>query len=725
MIDLTKVSHHPCIEELTNLLCIKTSNQDKGFYRPLIAYFLAVMASSQRAFVHTKFIGNVPVNLYVINLAPSGYGKGVSTGIMEDIIKGFKDFFMHCTFPTLLDKNLKDLANQRSQLNHTDIDSEYQTVLKQSERAGEPIFIFDSGTTPAVKQYRNKLLLAKCGSLNFQCDEIGSNLIPNAELMNSFLELFDRGLIKNKLVKNTQDNVRDIDITGITPANCLLFGTQDKIFDGSSTEDAFYSYLEIGYARRCLFGIGKTMKSKSYYTMSAADIYQQLIQPSNEATVTKWSQVFLGLANPANYNKQIDLPDDVGIELVQYRKDCEIAANKLPEYAGIKKAELSHRYYKALKLAGALAFVDNQAYISMTCLHQAIKLVEESGKSFQTILNRDKPYMKLAKYLMSCDIPQTNADLMEALPFYKGNAKNDMMLLAQAYAYNQHGLIKKTYMDGIEFFKGESLKPTDLNKMILSYSTDVAYDYKNVIVPFKDLYKMTHSSTLIHWINHHVKDGHRCDANSYNKFNMLVIDCDGDINIKLAMDLLKEYTFFVHTTKSNTEPENNRFRMVIPIAYELDLDKEDYKNFMNNILSWIPFHSDEGTNSRVKKWEGCSKGSCFGVDINYAYNEGILLDPLPFIPHTIRNERYQKENKKAIENLDNLARWFAIRISVGNRNNNMIKYALALKDSGLPYQEVEARVLGLNKQLSSPLTNEELTNTILKSVAQGYVKNEQ
>ena len=55
----------------------------------------------------------------------------------------------------------------------------------------------------------------------------------------------------------------------------------------------------------------------------------------------------------------------------------------------------------------------------------------------------------------------------------------------------------------------------------------------------------------------------------------------------------------------------------------------------------------------------------------------------------------------------------------------MIKYALALKDSGLPYQEVEARVLGLNKQLSSPLTNEELTNTILKSVTQGYVKNEQ
>ena len=145
---------------------------------------------------------------------------------------------------------------------------------------------------------------------------------------------------------------------------------------------------------------------------------------------------------------------------------------------------------------------------------------------------------------------------------------------------------------------------------------------------------------------------------------------------------------------------------------------------MNNILNWLPFHSDEGTNSRVKKWESCSKGSCFGQNINFTYNEGVLLDPLPFIPHTMRNERYQKENKKAIENLDNLARWFAIRISIGNRNNNMIKYALALKDSGLSYPEVEARVLGLNKQLASPLSSEELSNTVLKSVAQGYVKNE-
>lgn len=724
MIDLTKVSHHPCIEELTNLLCIKTLNQDKNFYRPLIAYFLAVMASSQRAYVHTKDRGNIPINLYVINLAPSGYGKGLSTGMLEDITKEFRNYFMNVTFPTLLDQNLKNLSAQRASLSHIDQQSEYEELLKQSERAGRPIFVFDSGTTPAVKQYRNKLLLAKCGALNFQCDEIGSNLMANTDLMNSFLELFDKGLIKNKLVKNTQDNVRDIDLGGNTPANCLLFGTQDKIFDGSATEDLFYSFLEIGYARRCLFGIGKTMKAKSYYTMSASEMYNQLIQPNNDAIATKWSNAFLKLANPAYYNKRIELPDDVAIQLLEYRKECDIEADKLPEFAGTKKAELSHRHFKALKLAGALAFIDNASTITMTCLLQAIKLVEESGKSFQTILNRDKPYMKLAKYLMGCDTPQTHADLLEALPFYKASSKNDMMALAQAYAYSQHGLIKKTYMDGIEFFKGESLKATDLDKMILSYSNDVAYGYKNVQVPFKSLYKMTHANTLMHWINHHVKDGHRCDMCSYNKFNMIVIDCDGEINLKLAMGLMKEYTFFVHTTKSNIEPDNNRFRMVIPIAYELELDKEDYKEFMNNILNWLPFHSDEGTNSRVKKWESCSKGSCFGQNINFTYNEGVLLDPLPFIPHTMRNERYQKENKKAIENLDNLARWFAIRISIGNRNNNMIKYALALKDSGLPYPEVEARVLGLNKQLASPLSSEELSNTVLKSVAQGYVKNE-
>ena len=69
-------------------------------------------------------------------------------------------------------------------------------------------------------------------------------------------------------------------------------------------------------------------------------------------------------------------------------------------------------------------------------------------------------------------------------------------------------------------------------------------------------------------------------------------------------------------------------------------------------------------------------------------------------------------------NMDNLERWFAERMSSGNRNNTLLKFALALVDAGLTYIEIEGRVLNLNKQIQNPLTEDEIRNTVLITVAQ-------
>ena len=139
------------------------------------------------------------------------------------------------------------------------------------------------------------------------------------------------------------------------------------------------------------------------------------------------------------------------------------------------------------------------------------------------------------------------------------------------------------------------------------------------------------------------------------------------------------------------------------------MDSADYKEFMNNVLKWLPFESDESANQRAKKWESFDGGS-------YRFNDGEVLDVLPFIPRTSRNEQYQQKFSQ-IENMSALERWFAERISQGNRNNNMIKYALALVDGGMDLPEVAARVKSFNKQLKLPLAEEELETTILKTVA--------
>lgn len=707
MLDLSNVEHHPAIEEIVDILCKKTQNTDRKFFRVEVAYFLGKMAASMRVKVYTKDRGDIPVNIYALATAVSGSGKGYSINILEDLfLKGFKTRFMEDTFPVIADQNLWRHANRRAARNGSDPATEHEKIEKEFNQLGALAFTFDSGTPAAVKQMRQKLLYADLGSINLQIDEIGSNLLGSTDILNVFLELYDQGLVKQKLTKNTAENTRSEELDGKTPANVLMFGTPSKLLDGGPTEDAFISFLETGYARRCLFAYGQRIRAAERLT--AEEIFHNLIEPVNQNLIDKWYNLFTDLADVTNYDYRIEIPDDVAIALLQYKIDCEKIADDLPEIDEIKKSELSHRYFKALKLAGAYTFIDRMPFITMDNLQSAIKLVEESGEAFQNIFNREKAYMKLAKYLADVDTDQTHADLHEALPFYKSSigARNEMMQLASGWGYKHHILIKKSYIDGIEFFNADTLEETDTDKMRISYSNHYAYNYLGEEVPFDKLHQLTQLPDY-NWCNHYFKNGHRAEENLILGFNMVVLDVDETATLAQAHDLLTEYKFMTYTTKRHTN-EANRFRLLIPINYKLLLDQEDYKEFMQGIINWLPFKVDESANQRSRKWSTFNGA--------YHYNDGVLFDALKFIPKTSKNEIY-KQNYQQIENLDNLERWFAQKMVNGNRNNQMIKFALALVDSGLTFAEIESRVFRFNKQLSNGLTEDELRSTVLITVA--------
>lgn len=723
MIDLTGVKHHPVIEEIVDVLCNKTQNTDKGFFRTEVAYFLGKMASIMRATIVTKDRGDIPVNIYALALATSGFGKGHSVNIMEgEFLAGFKRRFMEDTMPAVAEKHLWDIANHRAVKNgNNDPQTEFDKVQTEFSKTGAFPFTFDGGTAPAVKQLRHKLLLANCGSINLQIDEIGSNLVKEVEILNLFLELYDQGMTKQKLTKNTADSVRNEEIDGKTPTNMLLFGTPAKLFDGGITENEFYSFLETGYARRCLFGIGHQDR-KAFHSMTAAEIYQRQIQPTNNAMVDKWANSFSKLADASMFGWKMIVEDDVAIKLLEYKIACEKAADGMKDHEEIRKAEMGHRFFKALKLAGALAFADMSTEVEMDHLLQAILLVEESGAAFATILNREKAYVKLAKFVADVGHEVTHADLHEALPFYKSGAaaRNEMMTMATAWGYRHHIIIKKSYVDGIEFFKGESLKETNLAELALSYSHSFAYEYEPVTVGFdqlEDLAVMANDQgEAMHWANHSFIKKHRSEESAVPGFNMIVIDVDGGVSLTTVHDLLKEYKFMTYTTKRHGEDGQDRFRLVIPINYYLELSSEEYKEFMNSVMEWLPFKTDESANQRSKKWLTNPAAQCF------TNTEGQVVDALPFIPRTAKNEQYRKEMKE-VGSLDNLERWFAGRIATGNRNNNMIKFALALVDGGMDLLTVQKQVMSFNKKLNNPLPEEEIESTIMRTVARQFAAN--
>ncbi len=712
MLPVNQMPYHPTAEQLVQILCNRTQNTEPLFFRVLVGYYFAVVASQMRCIIGTPDRGDIPVNVYALNLSPSGTGKGHSTSIIEDeVIHQFRDRFLEETFPLLAERNLPVLANKRAVRKNSDPDEELIRVQKEFEQLGSLLFSFDSGTSPAVKQMRHKLLMADAGSVNLEIDEIGLNLVGNTEVLTVFLELYDKGKVKTKLVKSTSDNSRFEEIKGTTPTNMMLFGTPSKLFDGAATEQALYSMLDTGYARRCLFGYLKGASKN--LDLTPEQVYELQTSQQTNQFLEELADKLERLADIINANKRLVMSRDTSLELIQYKLMCEKQADALPEHDEIRKAEMSHRYFKALKLAGAYAFVDDSPELTMGHLHNAIRLVEDSGAAFGQMLSRDRPYVKLAKYLAAIGKEVTQADLVEDLPYYKGSSsqKQEMLTLATAYGYKNNIIIKKAFNDGIEFLRGESLKETDLAKMIVSYSSDMTTGYNNETAPFDKLHLLTQAPGM-HWINHHLKGGYRNEDNAEPGFNLLVIDVDGTCNLNTAKLLLKDYKALYYTTKSHTD-QNHRFRIILPTNYELKMDAKDYKEFYNNVLQWLPFDADPSCAHRCKKW--------LTHPGHHEYTEGEVFDVLPFIPKTSKNEE-RKQRLDSQQSLDNLERWVINNTGDGNRNNMLMKYAFILVDANFDFDGIRSRVVALNDKLPDKLDEVEIMSSIMVTVGKALSK---
>lgn len=710
---IEEMEYHPTSEKLVNILCEKTQNPNPLFFRVQVAYYFSLMASMMRVGINTLDRGSIPINLYALNLGTSGSGKGFSTNIIEnEVMHRFRQTFLDQTFPTLAENNLPKLAQKRAARKGTDPDDELLKVQKEFDELGSLVFSFDSGTAPAVKQLRHKLLMANSGSINLQIDEIGSNLLANQEVLVAFLELYDKGLIKAKLIKNTADSRRNEEIIGETPANMLLFGTPAKLLDGAKVEEELYTMLETGYARRSFFGYSKASNIGAEQTPE--EVLNQLTNRDSNEYLEQLAYTLEQLADISHVGKQLVMSRETTLKLIEYRLNCERAARILPEHEAIKAAELSHRYFKVLKLAGAYAFVDDSPEVLEQHLYNAIKLAEESGAAFNDILTRDRAYVKLAKYIATVKRDITQADLTEDLPFYKGSTgqKQEMLTLATAWGYKNNIIIKKSFADGIEFFRGEALEKTDLSKLIVSYSTDLALNYIPEYAPWEKLHKLTQKQGL-HWVNHHMVGGHRQEENAIQGFNLIVIDIDGTVNMSTARMVLEGYKYMMYTTKRHTD-EEHRFRIIMPINYTLKLDQADYKEFMKNIFQWFPFDMDEQTNQRARKW--------LSHNGHYEYSEGTeVLDVLPFIPKTSKNED-RKRLLNDQQSMDNLERWVMNNIGDGNRNNMLLRYGMILVDANFDLDHIRQKVIELNSKLMDKLDEIEVYNTIMVSITKAVAK---
>ena len=699
-------------EELVDILCSRTGANDRNFFRVMVSYKFSECASMMRTTVNFSKSKFIPVNMYALDLAPSGYSKNASMNVLDkEIFKSFRDKFTLDTMPTIAETNLALLADDMSISTKTDVGDCYNLVKKEYSSMPRFLYSFGDSTPEGLKTMRSKLSMAGIGCTSNVLDEIGSNLQKNKESFTVMLEAYDTGDGKQKLIKTDGGNG---DLKGSVPSCLFAFGTQSKLLDGCSTEKEFFDLLETGYARR--FIIGFVEKATRNIQKTAREILDEMTNPMIDMATVSYNKHFESLADKSFANINLDMDESTLLKLIDYRIHCDTIADNLKEHQELLKAVIKHSYWRALKLAGAYAFIEKCGKVNDTHIDNAIALCEEGIKAFKALMQREKPYVRLAKYISEIERKVTQVDLVEDLVFYKGSEsqKKELMNLAIAYGYNNNIIIKRTIKDGIEFLEGESLKEVELDKIKVSYSNDITTGYKLRECNFNVLHQLV-TKDGFHYCSHNFNGGHRKSENAVKGFNLLILDVDSGLPIETCKSILEDYTYLIATTKRHTD-KHNRYRIILPMNYELKLDAETYKKFMKNVFKWLPFESDEQTSDIARKWSS-HKG-------DYWYNAGKLFDVLPFIPDTSKEVNQNLINAR-YDSVEALQKWFLLNFDESQgRNNMLIRYALALLDSGMVSDNIRHSVYELNKHLTNPLQDAELESTIMKTIIRKEMERE-
>lgn len=704
--DYSEFAYHPTSEAIVAVLRKMNQNTSSdSYFRVITSFYMAQAASTMRASVSTEDRGEIPINLYALLTAPSGFGKTKSVNILErELLGSFYHNFMEYTLPNAASTAMDNEATRASNRNSTDFEEELEKLQTEYDSYGAYVFSFPEGSGPAFRQVRAKAQLANIGSTNLIIDELGYNLVKLGELLDAHFEVYDVGLIKDKITKSSSDNKRHKQRTTPVPSNMLAFGTPDKLFDGSITEKELLGRLESGYGRRFIFAEGQVGEDEE---LSPEELYDRLVAGAKSTNLDELKRLFSGLADPENIHKKIPIEREQGILLTRYKMECEFLAKDIPSHQSTRKAELQHRYFRAMKLAGAYAFTDGTSTVTTGQLMAAIRVVQDSGKDFQKLITRPKAHVRLAQYIATIPDEVTHADLIEELAFYPSarNKQEEILAMAIAWGHKNHHIIKRTVLDGIDFFKGESLHKTDLNKLRVSHSFDQAYQYENSEYTWEQIHALCQTPDK-HFVNHFLTDGHRSDDTVQIGSDFLVLDCDGEVTLKDFSDFMKGTLCYVYTTKRHTN-EANRFRALVPLKYHVKLGKADYKEFVDNILADLPFTADDCSNQRSKKW--LTNHGAEGII------EGELFDPVPYFPNTKKNTD-RIEETKALGNLDKIQRFFVKQWHTG-RNNTLLKYGTMLIDSGSDLHSAITAVTSFNKTFSDALSEDELNDTVFKTLS--------
>ena len=677
------------IDDMVKVLAGDEAPEDIKHYMTLLSLFgLSTVTNNARVSIEVPTDKAViSANIYNLCVASSGTGKSRSLSYLEDLMLKEADDYLKVKGKEYLDK-----------ADPFDMES-VNKLVSEGVRVAP---MFKSATDAGIGALRSIMDVVGIYGVNIAIDEIGSVLTKEYDMLSdTLLNVFDKGNSKPNLRRSTgvKATVNPI------PHSLMMFGSATMLFNCKpEVESSLFSLLEAGMCRRCCFAVVETKTNK--YTLDYSG-----------ETKTKIDYISNRIKNIAvDLEQKVLVPSEECAKFYSnYEMECRDASTFISEFNTLNIIYVQNKHWLALKLSGIIAASEMSEIIELEHFMKAVEIVDESYNHLNSIVNRKEKYEVLVDYLLDKGTTESEYTLTKELPFYKEiKNKRQFLELAKGYAYDSNITLQIHDKRNITFYSARGKTKTDLDKpLMFSYSTDMSEGYyTNTEGTWKDFYKVLSADGLC-YSAHSFKGNKRSNETALTGFQLIILDIDGGVDLETAKILFDEYTYLIATTRNHQIEKKgiiaDRFRIILPMEYALDLEADTYTQMMKNMFDDLPIEVDRLAD--IGRMYFSSK------DCEHWYNEGRLFNADKYIPYTQEEETYKKESTRlSKKNINGISQWVIRNQGIG-RNQSLIKLALLLVDKGFSHSEAKEEIMRVNEQFDTPLSKSELERTIFKTIS--------
>lgn len=686
------------------------------------------------------------INYYGLTFMDSGMGKDKPLMFLEDYItNSYQEHFQH-------------ESSSWFKLKTDEVISESETLKSKAAKdkyleANLPRTLnieMSDATAEGFAKVRATFQEAGFGGTFVKIDEFGDYITSDNNTRQEFLSALKTAYDGNLGLKEIKTE-KTTSVTKNIPSNAIFYTSKAGLFTGKNN-DKLMRFLNRGMARRCfvccpddsdLTGY-HTYKNSEYNTMDEIFVEKDLEINAIENS-KQFSEIVSKILNNTYNDAVYALNDNAYIAYKYYVKLCKGRAQKFKkEFESGLISELLGRHWKMLKLAGIIAVVSHPELKEITAkdILYAVYQTELFGLHFQRFYgaNDETDDHKLFKFFLKNRNNWVSKSEIRCEKFVNENyfkhwfSENLQLVMERAEAENLTIIEKKFTRNTIKYKMIENTiegSMTDIDKLQLSISDHVAYNYIPIKIRFSNIHtilksKYQYSPSIF-------TDNHRKLENYLGGNNMIVLDFDdGKTTVEMAKKRFEPYVNIISTTKSHkkqkdTKPACDRFRVVLPVMTSIVITYKEFQTLMDCITKH--FGSDNQAKDASRAFAGFEnaeyyynfEGKLFDWTLFYTNDNGGNQTRASVQAEYSRLSRAKYNKYEYTDNNKSLKKWLGSskmlevmevgRIKAGeNRNAELFRiYKWLIDDSEITTSEAQGELIRINNSgMFEPLPHSEL-----------------